>query len=232
MSKKSATKASKKPIKDNTFNVYVYRILKNIHPDSGISTNAMSALSRISLFIVRQYATECSSLLISANKKVVDIPTICAATLIIFDGGGIVDALGPQAIKQIGVAIGKYENYKGTKADKKVRREFKAGLQMSVSRIKKIYKAANASNKSISDTSAVAIAASLEYLLSEIVELAGNASRDNKLTRITPRHLLLAIANDEELSNILLSKNLILGGGGVIPNIQAVLLPSISNSED
>lgn len=230
MSKKSASKPSKKPIKDNAFSNYIYKILKNIHPDTGISSRGMNALSRIGLFIVRRYAVECSSLLISANKKVVDLPTISAATYIIFETTD--NELAKHAISEIEKAVGKYENYSGNNKEKKVRREFQAGLQMSVSRVKKVYKAANANGKSISDTSAVAIAASLEYLFAELVELAGNASRDNKLTRITPRHLMLAIANDQELSTILLSNGIIVGGGGVLPNIRLELLPSIKNNED
>ncbi|XP_036418433.1 histone H2A-like isoform X2 [Colossoma macropomum] len=56
-----------------------------------------------------------------------------------------------------------------------------------------------------------------------ILELAGNAARDNKKTRIIPRHLQLAVRNDEELNKLL--GGVTIAQGGVLPNIQAVLLP-------
>ena len=69
----------------------------------------------------------------------------------------------------------------------------------------------------------VYLAAVLEYLAAEVLELAGNVARDNKKTRIIPRHVLLAIRNDEELGKLL--AGVTIAHGGVLPNINPVLLP-------
>jgi len=61
------------------------------------------------------------------------------------------------------------------------------------------------------------------YLIFQVLELAGNAARDNKKTRIVPRHIQLAVRNDEELSKLL--GDVTIANGGVMPNIHNLLLP-------
>ena len=76
----------------------------------------------------------------------------------------------------------------------------------------------------------VYLAAVLEYLAAEVLELSGNAARDNKKSRIVPRHIQLAVRNDEELSKLL--AGVTIAEGGVLPNIHAVLLPKKSGKKE
>ena len=99
-------------------------------------------------------------------------------------------------------------------------RSAKAGLQFPVGRIHRYLKG---SAPRIGAGAPVYLAAVLEYLCAEILELAGNAARDNKKSRITPRHVQLAVRNDEELNKLFGGTTI--AAGGVLPNIHAVLLP-------
>ncbi|KAL8254995.1 hypothetical protein R6Q59_033216 [Mikania micrantha] len=107
-------------------------------------------------------------------------------------------------------------------AKKATSRSSKAGLQFPVGCIARFLKAGKYAER-VGAGAPVYLAAVLEYLAAEVLELAGNAARDNKKTRIVPRHIQLVVRNDEELSKLL--GDVTIANGGVMPNIHNLLLP-------
>ncbi len=101
-------------------------------------------------------------------------------------------------------------------------RSSKAGLQFPVGRVHRHLRKGNYAAR-VGAGAPVYLAAVLEYLAAEILELAGNAARDNKKNRINPRHVQLAVRNDEELNKLL--AGVTIAQGGVLPNIHTILLP-------
>ena len=103
-----------------------------------------------------------------------------------------------------------------TTSSKAVSKSSRAGLQFPVGRVGRLLRNARYAER-VGAGAPVYLAAVLEYLAAEMLELAGNAAKDNKKTRIIPRHILLAIRNDEELHKLLHSATI--AEGGVLPNI-------------
>lgn len=104
----------------------------------------------------------------------------------------------------------------------------KAGLQFPVGRVLRHLK--DNTDKRVAVGASVYMAAVLEYLTAEVLEEAGNAARDNGAKRVTPRHITLAIRNDEDINTFI--GNNIIAGGGVLPNIHSVLLPKKTKKSD
>ncbi|XP_078034436.1 histone H2A-like [Augochlora pura] len=101
-------------------------------------------------------------------------------------------------------------------------RSTRAGLQFPVGRIHRMLRKGHYAER-VGAGAPVYLAAVIEYLAAEVLELTGNAARDNKKSRIVPRHVQLAIRNDEELNKLL--SGVTITQGGVLPNIQVALLP-------
>merc|ERR1712227_1135099 len=118
---------------------------------------------------------------------------------------------------------GKGKGGKGGKSAGKAKsRSSRAGLQFPVGRVHR-YLRKGSYAKRVGGAAPV-------YLAAEILELAGNAARDNKKSRITPRHLQLAVRHDDELNKLL--KGVTIAQGGVLPNIMNVLLPPKSKKKN
>jgi histone H2A len=128
----------------------------------------------------------------------------------------------------VAITLGAVGTGKGGTREAGKSRSSRAGLQFPVGRVHRLLRKGNYAQR-IGAGAPVYLAAVLEYLAAEILELAGNAARDNKKTRIIPRHLQLAIRNDEELNKLL--GHVTIAQGGVLPNIHSVLLPKKGLSE-
>lgn len=103
----------------------------------------------------------------------------------------------------------------------------KAGIQFPVGRIRRFLKKGRYA-KRVGAGAPVYMAAVLEYIIAEILELSGNAASDAKKRRIIPRHIQLAVRNDEELNKLL--NGVTIASGGVLPHIHGNLLPKKSKS--
>ncbi|NXT70593.1 H2A2 protein, partial [Chaetops frenatus] len=98
----------------------------------------------------------------------------------------------------------------------------RADLQLPVGRVYRLLRRRKYADR-ITSGAAVYLTAVMEYVVVEILELAGYAARENKKTRILPRHIQLAVRNDDQLNKFFVCG--MIPQGGVMPNILSQLLP-------
>ncbi|XP_057823378.1 uncharacterized protein LOC131035672 [Cryptomeria japonica] len=110
-----------------------------------------------------------------------------------------------------------------SKPKKRTSRSSKAGLHFPVGRIARYLKKGKYA-KRVGAGASVYLAAVLQYLASELLELAGNVARDNKKARIVPRHIMLAIHSDQEISKLL--STVTIANGGFLPGFFVCLRPT------
>lgn len=95
-------------------------------------------------------------------------------------------------------------------------RSFKAGLTFPVGRLHRQLKEGQYARR-VGIGAPIYLAAVLEYLTAEILELSGNLLHDEKRQRIIPRYIMIAIRSDEELNKLL--SHVIVAQSGVMEKV-------------
>jgi histone H2A len=198
------------------FETYISKILKQVHPETNITANAKSQLNSLLNVIGNAIAQKAVDLSYIADKKTLSVREIQTAVRIILPG-----ELVKHAVSEGTKAVTKYDGAKRRKV--KGTLASKAGIVVPPVRARKIIE--RYTRLKIGELSSIYLAAVLEYLAAEVLELAGNAARDNRKKTVSSRHIMLAIRNDEELNKLVNEASWEVLGGGVLPNIHAKLLP-------
>ena len=124
---------------------------------------------------------------------------------------------------------GKGKGGRGKSEGKTQSRSSRAGITFPVGRISCYMRDMRVADR-IGAGAPVYLAAVLEYLTAEILELAGNVAQEGKKHRVIPRHIQLAVRNDEELNALL--GNVTIASGGVMPFVHSELLPEKKEGEE
>jgi hypothetical protein len=176
----------KKILDDQKFGTFIYKVLKQMHPNAEMSENELEYVHKLIRFSLEK-------IMATLNKKIVsprDIQTVINLVL--------PEELAKHAVNEGNKAVMKYkDSKKDIRPNQKYPdlRSFMAGLVFPVTQIENMV-----ADQCKTDQVAIYLTAVLEYLTAEILELAGNKAQDDTMNRITYRHIVLAIQNDEELN--------------------------------
>jgi len=183
------------------FSNSIYKVLKVIHPECGISKVAMVVVNGFIVDVCRtltqaslQIAQAKNTTTLTSSEMHEAVRRVCRGDLAEHAQGEGIKACTLYAAaereEEGGIAM-------PTSSDGPPR----SGLVFPVGRVHQLL--VLSSRLHIDVSAAVYLAAVLEYLVAEVVELAGHNARIRNLVSIKPRHVQIAIAEDQELNALL-----------------------------
>jgi histone H2A len=204
------------PRKSRNFKLYIHRVLKSIHPKLGISSKTMDSLNDIIRDLESRICQQAIQLCLKNSSKTLKARDIQGSIYLLLPG-----QLARHAVSEGTKAITKYSTTESGSVSSPKTISKRSGLQFPAGSTVRHLKSCFGGR--VQPAAGVYLAAVLEYITAEIVELAGNATRDHNRVRISNRHIGLGIMQDEELYKLLGGS--VVPGSGVVPNIQSILLP-------
>jgi histone H3 len=193
----------------------VYRVLKQLSNNSGITSNAKQQLNNALCIIARNIASHATIMIQISQKKTISVNDIRDSVYVTLSG-----ELCTNSIIEGEKAVVRYDKDTTTGSS----RQDKAGIIFSPSIAEKFLRQFGMSKCMISKQAPIFFAACLEYISAEILDLAITSSFESKHVRITIRDLFLAVNRDKELGKLFNMMKISFLGGGVLQEIRPELL--------
>jgi len=212
----------------NRYDAYIEKVLKQVHPGHGLTWDAMRSIDSMIKDVVSRLCHAANDLTQANKKQTVTARDIQTAVMQVFPA----PELDRHALAEGTKALTKFNSTATAAGKNKSKghsgRTLRAGLVFSPARVERQLRSCS-SAKRVGAGAPVFLAAVAEYVAAEVLELAGNSSRDRKRRhgtrrlRITSRDVMLAVRNDMDLDALLGG---VIARGGVRPNIEHQLLPT------
>jgi histone H2B len=178
-----------------SFDLYISKIQKQVHPEHQLTKEAKTKLNTLVQTFVQDFVKYLVLFTEHARKNTIGSREVQSAVRALLKG-----ELAKHAVSEGTKAITRFTSF--NEKDKRKSDAAKAGLVIPPVRIRTIIKENVDDYKTdtrISETTSFYLAAVIEYLIAEILELAGNVARDNNKIKITSAFIQKAITNDKEL---------------------------------
>lgn len=179
-------------------------MLKEAH-DLGLSKKAMEAMNSFVYDFLHRILKEARIVQSYSHKVSLSAREIQTATRLILP-----NEISRHCVSEGGKAVNKYMASLGQGSGSKSSR---AGLIMPVGRIARYIKEFGYADR-VGTGAPIYLSAVLQWLTHEVLEMAGKIVEDQNRKRIEPRHIMLAVMNDDEFS-ILMEDVCIPYSGGI-----------------
>ena len=205
--------------KTRFYEIYITKLLKQVSPENGITSNSKQQLNSILCSITRLISTRVNELTEIAKKKTMSEKEVINTLYILFPielAKGMV-AMCDQSVENYG-SNHDYHDSKG------ITRQERAGIIFPPSVTEKYLRNFGYCKTMVSNSAPIALAAAIEYLAGEILENASIFAKQKKRVRLTIRDIEMGVRTDGEINSFFNKNNVSFLGGGVVPYIHPSLL--------
>lgn len=189
------------------FDSYIPKIMKKSFETSGITSDARQQLNSILIMFATKIADNSLRLTKFSDKRTLSVKEISGGVSLFLSGD-----LQKNSLSQGETAVINYQTNTGNKGSS---RQSKASIIFPPSITEKFLRKFDTSAIMVTHTAPVYMAAVLEYICVEIIDMASIMAKDDHRVRITVSDLELSIKADSEFSKLFNDNNIRFLGGGV-----------------